>query len=54
MTADTNHEIEQCRIAAVMIVDALVMSGLLKEADFDQAEGIVQEELLVRKAMSKL
>ena len=54
MTADTNQEMEQYRVAAVMIVDALVMAGLLKADDFEQAEGIVQEEISVRKAMGEL
>lgn len=45
---------QQCRAAADMVADALMMAGLLVEAHADQAVEIVEEELLVRKAMGKL
>ncbi len=44
----------QCHRAASIIVDALMMAGLLKQLDADQAVGIVEEEIIVRKAMHKL
>jgi hypothetical protein len=45
---------EQCHAAANMVVDALMMAGIIGEAHAEQAVGIVEEELLVRKAMDKL
>lgn len=44
----------QCHNAASMVVDALIMAGIVSETDAEQAVGIVEEELIVRKAMNKL
>lgn len=44
----------QCHNAASIVVDALIMAGILQEMDAEQAVGIVEEELSVRKAMGKL
>ncbi len=53
--ADVEEQIrQQCHSAADMVVDALMMAGLLQESDAEQAVGIVEEELSVRKAMGKL
>jgi hypothetical protein len=43
-----------CHTAASIVVDALMMAGILQENDAEQAVGIVEEELLVRKAIGKL
>lgn len=47
-------EKELCKAAAEMIVDALIDAGIIKENERNHAESIVEEELVVRKAIRKL
>lgn len=39
---------EQSRIAAEMVVDALMSAGIIKDEDGDRASEIAEEEILVR------
>ena len=43
----------QCRQAADMIVDGLIMAGIVDEKNSERAIEIAEEELIVRKALGK-
>jgi hypothetical protein len=45
---------EDSRIAAEIVVDALIMAEIIKREDFNKAVDITEEEILVRKIMQRL
>ncbi len=51
---DTKTEKHNCKVAASMVVDALIDAGIVLEKDSSLAIEIAEEELVVRKALRKL